>query len=70
MKSSTSSTYKAVIALRSPCHDRLDSLLFDHLVELIAEALVLDFQSHPNITDSSPPRTDHKTPLTEDFAEG
>ena len=30
---------------------RLDPVLFEKIVDLLAEVLVLDYQSHPNITD-------------------
>ena len=34
--------------------------LFDEIVELLAEALVLDYQGFSDITVNSPPRTDQR----------
>ncbi len=36
-------------------------VLFDEIVDLLAEALVLDYQSLKGRTVSSPPRTDRKS---------
>jgi hypothetical protein len=52
-----------------PSPHRYDSLLFEEIVALLAEALVLDFQAHANITGNSPPLIDRKTSLTGGFAE-
>lgn len=39
---------------------RLDPVLFKKIVDLLAEVLVQDYQSHPNITDNSHPQTNRK----------
>jgi hypothetical protein len=40
---------------------RVDEPLFNELVALLAEMLMLDYQEHTQVTVSSPPRSDRKT---------
>jgi hypothetical protein len=49
---------------------RVDEPLFNEMVALLAEILMLDYQEHTQVTVCSPPRTDHKTPLTGGSTEG